>query len=74
MSNLAEKYKVAYNSSNKKSYDPIVPSCKKAMYSSLEEAEDMIRYINETRVTRELHAYQCSTCGMWHLSSKSKHH
>ena len=42
------------------------------MYHSREEAEDMIRYIHENRVVRELHAYECSNCGSWHLSSKSK--
>ncbi len=63
---------VAYKTSNSKSYDPIVPSCNKTIYNSLEEARDMIRYINEDRAVRELNAYQCTTCGMWHLTSKSK--
>ncbi len=61
---------VAYKSSSNKSIDPIGPSCKKAIYNSHEEALDMIRYINENRIVRELHAYKCPTCGMWHLSSK----
>ncbi len=73
MSNfIEEKDKVAYNTSNSKSIDPIGPSCKKAMYNSREEAEDMIRYIQENRVVKELHTYQCTSCGLWHLSSKSK--
>jgi len=63
---------VAYKSSNSKSVDPIGPSCKKTMYNSREEAEDMIRYIQENRVVKELHTYQCTSCGLWHLSSKSK--
>jgi hypothetical protein len=42
------------------------------MYNSREEAEDMIQYIQENRIVRELHAYKCTTCGLWHLSSKSK--
>jgi len=66
------KDKMAYKPSNFKSIDPIVPSCKKTIYNSCEEAEDMIRYIQENRVVKELHAYQCTTCGLWHLSSKSK--
>ncbi len=69
---LLKKYKVVYKSSNFKSLDPIVPSCKKKMYNSLEEARDMIRYIQENRTVRDLNAYQCRSCGMWHLTSKSK--
>ena len=60
---------MAYNSSKNRSVDPIGPACKKAVYNSREEAEDMIRHIHETRFTRQLHAYQCPDCGMWHLSS-----
>ena len=63
---------MAYEPSNFKSIDPIGPACKKTMYNSREEAEDMIRYIQENRMVRELHAYQCTTCGMWHLTSKSR--
>lgn len=62
---------MAYQSSNRKLVDPIGPGCKKGMYNSREEAEDMIRHIQETRHTRQLHAYQCDVCGMWHLSSTS---
>ncbi len=73
MCNLAgEKDKVAYKSSNSRPIDPIGPSCTKAIYNSREEAEDMIRYIQENRHVKELHSYQCPECGMWHLSSKSK--
>ena len=68
---IIRKYKVAYKTSNFKSLDPIDPSCKKTMYNSLEDAEDMIRYIKENRTVRDLKAYQCTTCGMWHLTSKS---
>jgi len=63
---------MTYKSSKSKSIDPIAPACKKTMYNSREEAEDMIRYIQENRVVRELFAYQCPSCGLWHLSSKSK--
>lgn len=66
------KDKVSYKSSYNKSVSPMGPGCRKAMYNSREEAEDMIRYIQETRFTKELHAYECPDCGMWHLSSKSK--
>jgi hypothetical protein len=62
---------MAYNSSKNRSVDPIGPACKKGMYSSQEEAEDMIQHIQETRYTRQLHAYQCNVCGMWHLSSST---
>ena len=57
---------------NMKSLDPITPACKKTIYNSQEEAEDMIRYIHENRIVKALHAYQCDICGLWHLSSKSK--
>jgi len=62
---------VAYKSSKSRSIDPIGPSCKKTIYNSREDAEDMIRHIQENRVVKELHAYHCQNCGMWHLSSKS---
>jgi len=54
-----------------KSIHPIEPSCRKTIYHSREEAEDMIRYIRENRMVRELRAYQCAVCGLWHLTSKS---
>lgn len=63
---------MAYNKNSRKSVSPIDPTCKKTIYNTREEAEDMIRYIQETRVVKELHAYQCNVCGLWHLSSKSK--
>jgi hypothetical protein len=63
---------MAYKGSHFKSIDPIAPGCKKTIYNSREEAEDMIRYIQENRVVKELHSYQCTSCGLWHLSSKSK--
>ncbi len=63
---------MAYKPSKFKSIDPITPACKKKMYNSREEAEDMIHYIQENRIVRELNTYQCTTCGLWHLTSKSK--
>ena len=54
-----------------KSVDPIEPTCKKKIYYTREDALEMIRHINETRITRELYAYQCPSCGFWHLTSKS---
>jgi hypothetical protein len=62
----------SYKTSNSKSFDPITPSCNKTIYNSLEEARDMIRHIQETRTVRDLNAYQCNTCGLWHLTSRSK--
>ncbi|HKK42124.1 MAG TPA: hypothetical protein VJ963_06930 [Bacteroidales bacterium] len=49
---------------------PIDLPCRKTIYHSREEAEDMIKYINETRVTKEIRAYKCEICGFWHLTSK----
>ena len=61
---------MAYNSSKRKSVDPIGQPCKKTAYNSRQEAEDMIRHIHDTRYTKALHTYQCQLCGGWHLSSK----
>jgi hypothetical protein len=69
---LKKNETVAYKSLKDKSVSPIAPACKKAIYNSREEAEDMIRYIQENRIVKELRAYQCPACGLWHLTSKSK--
>jgi hypothetical protein len=63
---------MGYKLSKIKRIDPIEPSCRKTIYTSAGEAEDMIKYIKETRQVREIHAYKCTTCGYWHLTSKSK--
>jgi hypothetical protein len=63
---------MAYKSKRSGSVDPITPSCKKTIYNSLEEAQDMIRYIKENRNVGELNAYKCPICGMWHLTSKTE--
>lgn len=55
---------------NIKKIHPVEPPCKKTIYHSLEEAQDMITYINETRVSKEIRAYKCQICGFWHLTSK----
>jgi hypothetical protein len=57
---------------NIKKIDPIEPSCKKTIYNSIEEAQDMINYIKENRRVQEIHAYKCMLCGFWHLTSKSR--
>ena len=62
---------MVYRTSKKKLITSVELPCKKTIYHSREEAEDMIRYINETRVTREINAYKCDICGFWHLTSKS---
>jgi hypothetical protein len=62
---------MAYQKSRRKSPESLSPACRKTMYHSREEAEDMIRYITENRVVRELRAYLCDACGTWHLTSKS---
>ena len=62
---------MAYRTSKKRQIGSVELPCKKTIYHSREEAEDMIRYIEETRVTREIKAYKCDICGFWHLTSKS---
>lgn len=51
---------------------PFEPPCKKAIYQTREDAEDMIRYIRETRVTKDIRAYKCKVCGFWHLTSREQ--
>jgi hypothetical protein len=63
---------MAYKHSNIKKISPIELPCKKTMYNSLEEAQDIIRYIEENRGGRPIHPYKCNACGFWHLTSKSK--
>lgn len=50
----------------------IEPPCRKTIYHSREEAEDIIKYITENRGGRELFAYKCYICGFWHLTSRQK--
>jgi hypothetical protein len=57
---------------NIKRIAPLEPVCEKTIYNSLVEAQDMINYIKENRIAREISAYQCPSCGFWHLTSKSK--
>jgi hypothetical protein len=53
-----------------KTISPLELPCRKKMYNSREEADDMIRYIMENRVAHEIRAYKCSICGFWHLTSR----
>lgn len=61
---------MAYKLTGKKKILSVDPPCKKTMYNSQEDAEDMIRYIEENRGGKELRAYKCSVCGFWHLTSR----
>jgi len=45
---------MGYKLSNTKKLNPIEPSCKKRIYYSPEEAEDMVRYIKENRRVKNL--------------------
>jgi hypothetical protein len=58
--------------SKKKNIVSLEFPCRKRTYHTLRDAEDMIRHISETRVTREIRAYQCPVCGFWHLTSRGK--
>jgi hypothetical protein len=62
---------MAYKLTKKNNIDPLQPVCRKPMYNSLEEAQDMINYIRENRVVRDIRAYKCDICGFWHLTSSS---
>jgi hypothetical protein len=61
----------AFKISNKPGIAPIEPPCRKTIYTSREEAEAAIAYIREKRRVREIHAYKCTICRFWHLTSKS---
>jgi hypothetical protein len=63
---------MGYRISNIKKVSPIEPVCKKAIYKSPAEAEDMIRHIKEDRGVKDIRVYHCLICGFWHLTSKSR--
>ena len=63
---------MAYELSKNIKIDPVEPLCKKRAYYSAEEAQEMIRHITETRVTRSIRYYQCPVCGLWHLTSRKE--
>jgi rubrerythrin len=65
-------YSMAYKSLKSKSIDPVEPLCKKAIYHSKEEAEDIVKYLNENRSGKEINVYKCNSCGFWHLTSRKK--
>jgi hypothetical protein len=70
MESLKSDQKMGYKVSNINKIPPVEPTCRKTIYNSQSEAEDIIRYIRENRVVKEIHAYKCMTCGFWHLTSK----
>jgi hypothetical protein len=61
-----------YRQPDNKRILPIELPCKKTMYNSPEEAQEMINYLKENRRIREIHVYKCEICGFWHLTSKTK--
>ena len=63
-----------YRPFKKERIDPIDFPCKKEVYYTLEDAQMMIRHIEETRVTRKIRAYRCNVCGFWHLTSRAGKH
>jgi hypothetical protein len=60
---------MVYKHSKIKKTDPIELPCRKKMYNSPEEAQDMINYISEKRSGKDIRAYKCTICGFWHLTS-----
>jgi hypothetical protein len=64
---------MAYKQSNFGKITPFEPPCRKTIYHTLEDAQDMIRYMKENRASaKEINAYKCDVCGFWHLTSKIK--
>jgi rubrerythrin len=56
--------------SNSKNILPVEPPCKKRIYYTPEEAQEMIKYLNENKTGKEISVYKCTVCGFWHLTSK----
>jgi hypothetical protein len=64
---------MSYKQSNPKHVVPFEPPCKKTIYHTFEDAQDMIRYMRKNSTTgKEISAYKCDVCGFWHLTSKIK--
>jgi hypothetical protein len=63
---------MGYKNIRIKNINPLEPPCRKTIYHTKEDAEDMIRYIRENRGGPDIHVYKCTSCGFWHLTSKSK--
>jgi hypothetical protein len=63
---------MAYKVRNREKINPLGLPCRKTMYNSREEAEDMIKHISETRVSRKISVYKCPVCGFWHLTSRQE--
>ena len=59
-----------YKLPGRKDIAPFEAPCTKTAYNSKEDAEDIISHILQTRVTREIKAYKCDICGLWHLTSR----
>lgn len=68
MYQLEEVITMHYKTSGKKSIPSVEPPCRKSIYNTREDAEDMIRHLAETRTGRAIHAYRCDVCGFWHLT------
>jgi hypothetical protein len=63
---------MGYKIPKKNNINPIEPPCRKTIYYSQQEAEEMIKYIKESRIVRDIRVYKCTICGFWHLTSKSE--
>jgi len=59
-----------YKSPEINKIDPIQYPCKKTTYSSVNEANESIEYLKVNKWVKELSAYKCTICGLWHLTSK----
>jgi len=63
---------MGYKLPKTKNISPVEPPCKKTIYYSIGDAQDMIRYIKENRRIQEINVYKCTVCGFWHLTSHTK--
>jgi hypothetical protein len=63
---------MGYKLSGIKKTDPVEPPCRKTIYYTPEEAQDMIKYLKENRTGKVISTYKCTICGFWHLTSKAK--
>jgi hypothetical protein len=45
--------------------------CKKTVFHTKEDANEMIKDITLHRITKSIKPYKCPVCGFWHLTSKT---
>jgi len=64
---------MSYKLTNNPKVPAFEPPCRKTIYHTIEEAQDIIKYMAETKGTgKEIRPYKCTICGFWHLTSSKQ--